>query len=185
MNKLFAIFIFLFLANVSWSQRNFYITGYTRVEVGYPHAESYQKECASFALEQAFSYPINRHFSVGLGTGFALYPAAYTIPAFFKGTFRIPIKNKSISWDHRIGMNLKVGQNSFFGYRYNTTLHYSIRLNRKMLAFAGVGANFLWDEWSDKSLSGALHTGIIYTVFNGQRLQTKKGPAPPRENNTW
>ncbi len=185
MNKLLALFLFLFLAHASLSQRNLFISGFTRIEVGYPHLGSYQKERASFALEQSFSHTISQHFSVGFGTGFALYPGAFTIPAFLRGTYRIPIKTKYISWNHRIGVNLKAGQNSFFGYRYNTTFHYNIPINRKMAGFAGIGANFLWDRWGGKSLSGVLHAGIVYSVFDGKRLQSKKGPPSPRQNDPW
>lgn len=185
MNKIFALLLFISLTSTSWGQRRLYIAGYTRIEVGYPHAGSYQKERATFALEQSFISPINNHFAVGIGTGFALYPAAYTIPAFLVGSYRFRIFEKNISWDHRIGVNAKVGQNSFFGYRYNTTLHYPIRLNRKFSGYAGIGGNYLWDRWGGKSLSGSVNIGIVYSVFDGQKNQSKKGPPPPPDNGIW
>jgi hypothetical protein len=182
MNKILSLFILLLLTFSSWAQgwvpdRGAHIYGYTRFETGYPHVGSYSKERPTFALEQEFVYPIRRSFSVGIGAGIALYPAAYTIPIHIIGSYRFDFLGIRLSWNHRIGMNTKIGENAFFGYRYNSDIRYHRALTRKIGGFVGIGANYLWDRWGGKSLSGALNIGISYGLIRRVKRHNK-APAP-------
>lgn len=181
MNKITLFFILLLLTFSSWTQdrgRNLY--GYTRLEAGYPHVGSYSKERPSFALEQEFTYPIRRSFSLGFGTGIALYPAAYTIPIHLIGSYRFDFLGVRLSWNHRIGLNTRIGENAFFGYRYNTDFRYHRILTRKVGGFVGLGANYLWDGWGGKSLSGAINIGISYAINLSGKSQNAV-PAPYKD----
>ncbi|XOV69021.1 MAG: hypothetical protein ACFHU9_07500 [Fluviicola sp.] len=183
MNNVKLILLAVLLSGNAWSQNWFVPSGMTRIEVGYPHAGSYIKERPSFALEQSFLTILNPRFFAGVGTGFALYPGAYTVPVFIHGGCRFRIRNKFILWEHRIGANIRTGQNAFFGYRYNTTLSYSIPLSRKVILYAGLGANYLWDRWGGKSLSGAASASVLYTFKKTPKPESQ--PPEDRSNPPW
>jgi len=185
MNKSISLFIVLLLSITCWSQKGIYIAGHTRIEMGYPHAGFYSKERPSFAVEQTFSTPVANKLSIGIGTGFAIYPDAYTLPVFLMGYYRINIRRRYISWGHRIGANLSIGEKSFFGYRYNTTVHYHIPLSRKITAHAGIGANYLWNPLESRSLSGVTSVGIIYKFINTKRSNEKKGRPERYKSTPW
>lgn len=138
--------------------------GITRIELGYPHAGSYSKERPAFSLEQGFTYNINRRFAAGLETGIALYPGSFTIPLHALGTYSFHLSKKHFNWNHRIGLNLRAGDNSFFSYRYNTDLRWIIPAGPSMNCFVGIGGNFLWDRWGGRALNGTLNIGAVYRL---------------------
>lgn len=172
MNKLLTLFIVFLLSNVAMSQnmglvlidvkQNKWETN-SRLEIGYPHAGSYSKERASFAFEQEIGYYVGGGFFVGAGTGFALYPAAYTIPAHLILGYNFSLFGQRFYWMHRIGVNTKFDSNSFFNYRYNSNLRYKFETNKKVRPFVGLGGNYIWDTWGGKSLSGTLDAGVSFS----------------------
>lgn len=166
MNKQITILLFcLFLSAVGFGQSdtpNFH--GITRFELGYPHVGSYSKERPTFSLEQGFTYNINQRFAAGIETGIALYPGAFTIPLHLLGTYSFNVGAQHFNWNHRIGMNLRAGENSFFSYRYNTDLRWIIPSGTSVNFFAGIGGNFLWDRWGGRALNGTLNLGLVYRL---------------------
>lgn len=184
MNKSLTLIFLVFLCTNSWSQDWFNPVGMTRIEVGYPHRDSFEKKQPTFTLEQSFLSLLNRKLCAGLGTGITVHPEAYTIPVFLQAGYRFRLKQMPLLWEHRIGMNLPASQNSIFSYRYNTTLSYTIRLTRRITGYAGLGTNFIWDHWGEKSLNGVASVSILY-IFSKPRKKTEPLPRQNKDNPPW
>lgn len=165
MNRIFIIWTFL-MATASYGQeKEGFLRGETRFEMGYPHAGSYSKERPILGVIQGFSYHFNSKFSSGIETGFVLYPGAFTIPVHAIGSYHFKWWDQYFSWNHRVGVNTKLGQNSFFNYRYQTDLRYSMYVSALPIqTFVSLGGAFMWDRWGGKALNGVFNIGMAYKL---------------------
>lgn len=159
----FFVIIFHFSSEAQISlKRSDGMNNQTNFRLGFYHLGSYSKENPSLFLEHQVNYHFKEYYSLGLGVGMNLYPAALAFPLYLEGQRLINIGGRQFYFTQSYGVNLKLGDLSFFSHRYNGNFNAMFFFERKVKLIAGLGYLYLWDNYGGKNVSFLLNIGVQY-----------------------
>lgn len=134
----------------------------TSFRTGFYHLGSYAKENPSFFLEQQLDFIFQEKYSLGLGTGFNIYPAALAFPVFVEGKRILNINQKRFHVTQSYGVNLKLGDIFFYSNRYMGNFNIVLSENQRVDLVTGLGYVYLWDSHGGKNVSFLFNIYITY-----------------------
>lgn len=164
MSKILLAISFLFLIGFNtnaqentkkWAQQ-------TQFRLGYYHLGSYSKENPSFFLEHQMNYKISDHWRLGVGAGINLYPSALAYPLYLDGQYHFSLGKLPAHFSQSYGVNLKLGELSFFSHRYVGNFNLLLFPKKKIQLMTGLGYLYVWDNHGGKNVSFLLNIGIQY-----------------------
>lgn len=147
-----------------YTQEQTKLTGKTTLNSGFYHLGSYGKERPSIGIEQLFNYHLNQKWVIGMGLGFTVYPAAFTLPISAHVQKYFKLKEKISFVQVGVGQNLRVGENTFSSFRQTTS--FGMLLSMKKFNFVPeLGYSLLLDKWGGVNLSFTAAFGLQYKIF--------------------
>ena len=136
-----------------WSQQ-------VDASVGFYHLGAYAKENPSLFLEYQANYRVLKKINIGLGAGVNLYPAALAYPLYVEAQYRFSIGDLPAYTSQSYGVNLKLGERSFFSHRNVGNLNVILFQDKNVQLISGLGYLFLWDNYGGKNISFLFNVGI-------------------------
>lgn len=138
-----------------WSQQ-------THLRVGFYHLGSYSKENPSLFLEHQLNYKVHEKWNLGVGAGVNLYPAALAYPIYMEGQYRFSCRGLPSYLSQSYGVNLSLGEYSFFSHRYIGNFNVLLLQQKKIQLITGLGYLYIWDHWGGKNISFLLNAGVEF-----------------------
>ena len=132
------------------------ILGYSVYSLG-----SYNQKGHVYYIEQNINYHVVPKFSVGIETGFNLYPGAYTIPIGVISNYFFKSYNKGGYISESIGQNIYVGKYSFRSARNIGVIGIAKKYKRIGVGIES-GYSMLWDKFGGGALSLILRFNIQF-----------------------
>lgn len=162
MSKVIIILILFLSVLYSNGQEERLFTQQTQLRLGFYHLGSYAKERPVFLIEHQLNYQVDSRLKLGVGAGVSLYPAALAYPIHIQGQYHFTLANIKSYLSQDYGVNLSLGENSFFSHRYTGGYHLIFNNDKKIQWITGLGYLYLWDNFGGKNVSFLINLGILF-----------------------
>lgn len=164
-NILLSVLLLLLIPGIGFSQNErSSIEGHTHLGLAFLHSGGYATQGSIYMLNQSFSYRFHPHFSVGLGTGFNIYPSLAAMPVYIDATYHFG-QGKYTGYLHQtIGRNVKFSEWSFNSQRYTGGPGLQIEIKPRFGIEGEMGYLLLLDRFNGGNLSFYSTIGLYYSL---------------------
>lgn len=130
------------------------------LRTGFYHVGSYSKENPSFFFEPEIYYRVLEKIDIGFGAGINLYPATLAYPIFLRGKYHFNIASFNAYISQSYGVNLRLGNLSFFSHRYTGGFGNYWLDKEKWSLLTGVKYLLLLDHYGGRNIGFLANIGI-------------------------